>query len=150
MRTLVTFFSNDFNSSQPKAEFTKPTNYGDDVCRWIIQQMRESGVDVDDDPQQDDNGWYFCFRIPVGRFCVLVSCRPAPDPDESLWICWIENQCGFVGSLLGHRLKNISPHAVETLNRALSKNSRVTGTMWHHYEKFKEGYEQSGAELPSD
>ncbi|MCA9402187.1 MAG: hypothetical protein KC897_00265 [Candidatus Omnitrophica bacterium] len=150
MRTLVTFFGKEFNSAQPKAEFSKPTNYGDDVCRWLIAEMKEAGVDADDEPQQDDNGWYYCFRIPVGRFCVIVTCRPADDPEESLWICWIENHCGFVGSLLGHRLKNISPHAVECLHRVFNKPNRVTGALWHNYDKFKQGYEQSGAVSPDE
>ncbi len=150
MRTLVTFFSKSFNSTEPKDYFLNPHCFGDDVCHWMITEMQANGVDVDEEPQQEDFGWYFCFRLPVGRYCFVVSCRPADDGEESLWIGWIERHCGLIGSLLGKRHKNISPHAVETVHRVIGRSKRVTGTLWHDHDKFRQGFEQSGAERPDD
>lgn len=150
MRTLVTFFSKDFNSTQPKDYFTNPGCFGDDVCHWMITEMQTAGVDVDDEPQQEDFGWYFRFRLPVGRYCFVTSCRPADTDGESLWIGWVERDCGFIASLFGQRQKKISSHAVETVDRVLARGRRITGVLWHEYEKFKNGFEQSGAERWDD
>lgn len=150
MRTLVTFFSKKFNASEVRDYYINPHCFGDDVCRWLIGQLQQSGVDVDEAPQQEDFGWYFNFRLPVGRFCFIVSCRPEENEEEALWIGWIERQCGLLGSVLGHRLKNISVHAVDTVSRILRHSPEVTGVLWHNHETFLRGLEQSGAESPHD
>ena len=40
MRTLVTFRSSAFNTTQPKDYFINPGCFGDDVAKWLMGELR--------------------------------------------------------------------------------------------------------------
>ena len=63
LRTLVTFQSSAFNTSERKDYFINDCCYGDDVARWFIEQLRKRDVQTDAEPGQEDFGWYFGFRV---------------------------------------------------------------------------------------
>jgi hypothetical protein len=61
-RTLVTFKSSAFNTSEPKPYFINPGCYGDDVAKWLTRELRGRGFKTDEEPGQEDFGWYFNFE----------------------------------------------------------------------------------------
>lgn len=59
MPTVVTFGSGAFNTSQERDYFINPGLFGDDACRWIIQRLRERGIETDAEPDSRGLGWCF-------------------------------------------------------------------------------------------
>src|SRR6266513_6495573 len=99
MRTLVTFQSPAFNTSEEKEYFINPGCFGDDTCKWLVQQLRASGVKTDNEPGQEDFGWYFTFTVPEGEHCCVVGYRPGDTDDDGEWVIWIEKSKGLLGSI---------------------------------------------------
>ncbi len=56
IRTVVTFQSPAFNTSERKDYFINDGCYGDDLARWLIEQLRSRGVQTDAEPGQEDFG----------------------------------------------------------------------------------------------
>jgi hypothetical protein len=61
IKTIVTFTSLLFNTSSQKAYFINPGCFGDDVAKWLADQLRNQGHE--DMPGQEDFGWYFIFQM---------------------------------------------------------------------------------------
>src|SRR5262249_49846144 len=53
VRTLVTFRSSRFNTSETKAHYITPCCFGDDVTDWMLQRLKERGVSVDENVGQE-------------------------------------------------------------------------------------------------
>lgn len=109
-RTVVTFKSGAFNTSQEKTTFINPGNYGDDVAEWLATELELRGAIIDrtdDFPGQENFGWYIDFVLADKTVTVVVGRRPG-DGDQFEWVAWIERQCGFVTSILGRRNKNMN------------------------------------------
>jgi len=76
MRTHVRFRSNTFNITEPREYFINECCFGDDLCRWLISQLRQKGIQTDDQPGQEDFGWYFNFVIDGKRSCFVTGFQP--------------------------------------------------------------------------
>lgn len=113
LRTEVHFRSSAFNTSEPKDYFINECCYGDDLCKWLMQELCSRGFRTDSEPGQEDFGWYFCFYVGDVKHCFVVGFQPADTDAERLWIGWLEHQAGFLGSLLGGRKRGILPEAAE-------------------------------------
>lgn len=148
MRTLVTFRSAAFNTSEPQPHFINPNCFGDDLARWVIAHLRAGGVSVDDDPRQEDFGWFFEFDVREGKHCVVLGNRPVDAPNESNWVAWVERSRGALGSVLGLRRKGIAPAAVNALHTVLSNNSEISNVQWHHQRDFDAAREELGTATP--
>lgn len=74
-KTEVYFLSSAFNCTQPKDYFINDCCFGDDVARWLIQQLRTQGVQTAE-PGQEDFGWYFTFY--VGALSIASSSASSP------------------------------------------------------------------------
>jgi hypothetical protein len=61
IRTLVTFESPAFNTTERRDYFINEGCYGDDLARSLIEQFRSRGVQTEAKPGQEDFGWYFGF-----------------------------------------------------------------------------------------
>jgi len=149
MRTLVTFQSRSFNTSESKEYFINPCCFGDDLCEWLIQRLREQGIGTDDEPGQEDFGWYFSFKVSDGDHCCVIGYRPGDtDEEDGLWIGWIERSKGFLGSLFGGRSKGISPKAITAIHRVLRSSSEITNLRWHERSDFDRDREELGSPTP--
>lgn len=146
MRTLATFRSTAFNTTQPKSYFINAGCYGDDACRWLISRLRATGLATDTEPGQEDFGWYFNFTVPEGEHCCILGLRPASEGDRETWITWIERRRAFLGSILGRRNRGISSTAVSAVHQALSA-PEILELRWHDKGEFDRGQEQ-GASQP--
>ena len=63
VRRNVIFQSTAFNTSEPKDYFINDCCYGDDLARWIMEQLRARGIHTGQVPGQEDFGWFFTFRV---------------------------------------------------------------------------------------
>jgi len=145
-RTLVVFRSPAFNTSERKPYFVNDGCFGDDVARWMISRLRSLDIETDDEPGQEDFGWYFGFRTADGSYSFVIGYRP--DDPVGDWIGTVERHCGFVASLFGGRSKGITAAAAGAIHRALSGAPEITSLSWHYDRRFDEGNEK-GADSPA-
>src|SRR5262249_17912354 len=109
LRTVVTFKSRAFNTSEPKGYFVNLCCFGDDLCRWLQQRLQSSGIPTSDELGQEDFGWYFTFQCGSQPYCFVVSYQPGDAVNEGQWIGEVERHVGFLASLLGGRQRGIDP-----------------------------------------
>ena len=148
MRTLVTFESSAFNTTDTREYFINPGCYGDDTCRWLMHRLRHAGVSTDPEPGQEDFGWYFNFTLGEGEHCLVVVFRPGNnEAGAGVWIAWLERKTGFVGALLGGRKRGIPTAAVSAVHRALA-SPEVSNVRWHDRAEFESGNEERGSQEP--
>ena len=148
--TTVTFESDAFNTTLAKDYFINPDCYGDDLCRWLIAKLKEAGVECDDEPGQEDFGWYFNYRVTGRAHCFVCGCRPGDGLEPGVWIGWIERCAGFISSIFGGRNKGIAPGAARCIHEALSTAPEISSIRWHYKQDFDCGDESSGRSDPGD
>lgn len=143
MRTVATFESDRFNTSESREYFINPGCYGDDTCRWLMERLRALGVSTDPEPGQEDFGWYFNFSVPEGEHCCVVGYRPEDSSYPGNWVVWVERRRGLLPSLFGGRRRGIAGSAISQLHRALSA-VEVSNLRWHERAQFDAGNEREG------
>lgn len=148
LRTEVHFRSAAFNTSEPKGYFINPCCYGDDLCRWLIQQLRNRGYRTADEPGQEDFGWYFTFHVLDTEYCFVVGYQEGDNPGDGLWRGWLERQAAVVASLFGGRNKGIMPEAAEAIHRILANSEAIRDVTWHFAHDPND--ESHGAPQPTD
>ena len=147
--TIVTFQSSAFNTSQPKDYFINECCYGDDLARWLIAELRRSGIRTDTDPGQEDFGWYFGFRVGGTDYHLVLGYRPDEEDSDGVWIGWLERNLGFMRSLFGGRKRHIRPEAAGALHSVLSSSPNIRNVRWHLQRDFDCGNETSARPDPS-
>jgi hypothetical protein len=91
VKTVVIFKSSAFNMSEPREYFINPGCFGDDLAKWLAEQLRGKGHQASEMPSQEDFGWYFTFIISGVEYCFVIGHRPG-DGAEGVWIgCWNGN-----------------------------------------------------------
>jgi hypothetical protein len=148
MRTLVTFKSAAFNTTEPRDYFINPCSFGDDACRWLMERLRQQGLQTDPEPGQEDFGWYFGFTVPDGGHSFVTTFRPSgAEAEPGLWIAWVERDRSLLGSLFGGRKRGISPTATSAIHHALAA-PEITNVRWHLSADFDIGQEDRGTPEP--
>ena len=138
MKTEVRFKSTAFNCTEPKPYFLNPDCFGDDLCRWLMNNLHNRGIqtaDEPDEPAQEDFGWYFTFTIAKVNHCFLIGFQPNYPATGDQWIGWLERDAGFIRSLFGRRNKDIRPEAVTILNEILCAAPEIRDVSWHERER---------------
>lgn len=141
MRRHVTFSSESFNTTEPMVYFINDCCFGDDVARWLLEELRERGVSVAAEPDQEDFGWYISFEVEGQDYDFVITYRPADDGEQGVWIGTLERAVGLVATLLGGRKKGIQREAAELLHEILKSSPRVADVRW---------YTDEGMETESD
>lgn len=148
IRTVVTFQSLAFNTTERRDYFINDGCYGDDVARWLIEQLRARGIRTDDEPGQEDFGWYFGLRAGDIDYQFVVGHRPADGSDPGVWIGWLERKAGLLGSLFGARKRGIRPDGARAIHSVLSASPQISHVRWHHRQDFDAGREDNGQTEP--
>jgi hypothetical protein len=148
IRTLVTFESTAFNMAEPKDYFINPCCFGDDVAKWLIGELRKQGWETDEEPGQEDFGWYLNFAVAGTGHTFVIGHRPTGENEAGTWIGWLERSRGFIGSLLGGRKRGIQPSAAEAIHRIVSSSPLIRDVRWHFQSDFDKGHEERGASSP--
>jgi hypothetical protein len=128
MRKEATFRSSAFNTSEVKTYFINDCCFGDDLATWMIGRLRAAGIETDEEPDQEDFGWYFNFTVPAGTHCCILGYQP--DDPEGLWHLSLERSRGFVASLFGRRSHGIDAAAVEAIQNALAGAAEIRELQW--------------------
>jgi len=147
MRTLLTFRSRAFNTTEDREHFINPGNYGEDLARWIVDRLAQRGIRAGPEIGQEDHGWYFRYWVGDRPYTLVVGYRPGDGESEGDWVGWVERDVGFIASLLGRRTKGIEGDAVRVLHDALSDAPEVVDLRWHEPRAFRAG-EEEGSPTP--
>lgn len=149
IRTVLTFKSAAFNTTEPRDYFINPGCFGDDVAKWLIGELRSRDVKTDDRPGQEDFGWYLNFQVAGIGHTFVIGCRPADKHGDATWIGFLERRRGLIGSLFGGRKRGIDPSAVETLHHVFSTSAQISDVRWHFQDDFDKGQEERGTSAPT-
>ena len=145
MRRLVTFESEAFNTSEPRDYFINPNCFGDDVALRIIQELRDAGVEVENEPGQEDFGWDLTFQAS-GSHQLVLGYQPETDRSGT-WIGWVERNVGLFGTMLGRR-RRVAHNAAALIHQALLSVPEIANVRWHTQEAFDAGRESEGTPSP--
>lgn len=144
LRTCVTFRSEAFNSSNPKPEFLHPENFGDDVVRWLMAKLRDRQIALDDqDPAQEDHGWYVTFRSNELLFDLIVSYAPLNDTPR--WLVSVERSVGLFGSLVGQRHRGVTVEALQVIDGILQRSEQCRDVRWLFFDDVRRGNLENGS-----
>ena len=133
MNNEAHFHSTAFNCTEPRDYFINECCFGDDLCRWLIQQLHAQGIQTAADPSQEDFGWYFTFTEGGTEHCFIVSFQSNDPTSGDQWIAWVERQPGFIGSLFGGRQRGIRPEAIHAISAALTSSPDIRNLSWHEH-----------------
>jgi len=147
VRTVVTFKSKQFNITEPKDYFINPGCFGDDLCMWMISQLRDMEIECDEKPGQEDFGWYFDFSKDMVKYCLVCGFRAEDDGEDGTWVAWVERSAGFLSSLFGGRDRGIEAGGPNTIHQILVASPEVSQIRWHHKKDFERG-DEAGADGP--
>ncbi|ABF42978.1 hypothetical protein Acid345_3978 [Candidatus Koribacter versatilis Ellin345] len=147
VRTVITFASSRFNTTDPKPYFINECCFGDDIANWLIGELRNRGVQVDETPGQEDFGWYINFKVADTGHSFVIGNRP--DEPMPTWIGWVERTPGPLATLFGGRHRGITAEAVTLIHRILASDPSVCDLRWHLKSDFDAGQEDGGATQPT-
>jgi hypothetical protein len=140
IRTVVTFNSSAFNTSEPRDYFINPCCFGDDVGKWLIEELRARDIATDDEPDQEDFGWFFNFELPDDRYCLVIGHIGDDDDSEAEhveeWWALLELKRGLLASLFGGRNRIRNKNAPDIIHSILSNSSEVQDICWHYRRDF--------------
>jgi len=146
-RTVVTFKSDAFNTSEPRPHFINPCCFGDDLAGWILVALRERGVTTLEGPDQEDFGWYLNFTEDGVEHTLVLGYRAGDGEAPGDWVGWLERNCGFVASILGGRKRGVLAAAATAVNGVLG-DPRFRDVKWHYRADFDAGSEERGSPFP--
>ena len=149
IRTIVSFKSTAFNTTEPKSHFLNPCCFGDDLAKWLIHEVRDKGMVTDSEPGQEDFGWYFNFQfMGTPHTLVIAHCAGLVEGGDETWVVWVERHRGLIGSLFGAGKRGINPSIPQTLHSILSALPQIRDIRWHFRRDFDRGHEEMGAPAP--
>lgn len=149
MRTVVTFKSAAFNTTESKDYFINPCCFGDDVAKWLMAELKQRGFQTVGEAGQEDFGWYFTFQAGGIEHDFIIGFRP--DEEESAegdWIGWLERRTGLISSLFGGRKRGIQPAAAQAIHAVLTGSPQIQDVRWHERQDFDSGREELGSPQP--
>ena len=149
VRTIVTFKNSAFNTSVPKEYFINDCCFGDDVAKWLAEELRRKGHQADETPGQEDFGWYFNFEVSGFNHCFVIGLQSGDTEAENTWIGWVERRRGFGTSLFGGRDRDIHPDACLTIHKALLASPETHSLRWHFKRDFDSDAWDPGTPTPS-
>ncbi|MBS2000688.1 MAG: hypothetical protein U0103_00790 [Candidatus Obscuribacterales bacterium] len=141
LKTVVTFKTSKFNTTEHKSYFINPTCFGDDTCNWLIAKLSADGITCAKEPGQEDFGWYFTFQVNGKEYCFVCGFREGEDNNPGEWAGWIERSTGFFEALIGGRNKNIDPLAISAIDQALRSEPAISDVKWYSKHDFDRGLE---------
>src|SRR5262245_9384590 len=124
----ASFKSSAFNTSDVREYFINDCCFGDDLAKWLIARLRAAGLDTDDEPGQEDFGWYFNFHVAAGPHCCVVAYHE--DEPEGTWHVTLERQLGLIRSVFGGRGHGIDAQAIDAIRNALESAPEIRELQW--------------------
>lgn len=148
LKTCAVFRSTAFNTTNSKPEYVHQGNCGDDVVLWLADKLRDRGTWIEEEePSQEDHGWYLTFRRNDILYDLIVSYAPE-NGGAPRWLVSIERGFGLLGSLFGRRYKRVEVEVVRLVNDILQKAEECRGVRWLFETDLGRGDLQHGSEDP--
>ena len=136
--TCAVLESDKFNTTEPQSHFIRSDNYGDDVARWLGEELRKRRVEVDEKgPEQEDHGWYTSFFFEGKEYDVVVSYLP--NGSHPQWIICIERATGVLGWIFGRRWRGVAPSVTNLLKDILEASEVCTAVRWIAWKDIRRG-----------
>lgn len=132
--TVAVFESEAFNHTEPKDYFINPCCYGDDLARWLMAELAGLGLAVDDEPGQEDFGWYFEFSLGEEKYCLVIG-----GDEEGAWFVAVERALGPLASLMGGRHRKVGHPGLAAVESILSGSDRIANLRWLSWKDFRDG-----------
>lgn len=153
IKTIITFRSESFNTSDSRPYFINPCCFGDDLCHFLIAKLKDAGLECDEKPGQEDFGWYFNFKFNSHAYCLIAAFRPDDEetgssPDSGLWNLYLERAAGFMAPIFGARNKGLDEAIAQKLHSILSTTNEFSELRWHFRKDFDAGREELGTSQP--
>ena len=148
MRTLVTFESDAYNTSEPRPYFINPGCFGDDVARDLIGRLKARGVSAESEPGQEDFGWYVTFDAADTSHQFVIGFRP-DDDERGTWIGWVERNVGLIGTIFGRRKKAVLSDAPLLVHEILAEHPLIRNVRWHRQDDFDRRNEEASSDTPN-
>jgi len=144
-RTVATFHSSRFNTTQPREYFLNPGCFGDDCAQWLVELLRGSGVPSVAEPWQEDWGWQTRAELEGARALISIGLVPEDPPH---WLLMLDEERS-----LGARLfRRAHPQAVtsltETIHRALTAEPTTRELRWYVKADWDAGRLDQGSAAP--
>ena len=133
----VIFKSSAFNTSETKEYFINECCFGDDVAKWLIGELRKRGIQAQEEPEQEDFGWYINFPVNEIRHCLLIGYRAGEDGRLGDWMLTLERSCAILGFFFGAAKRGIEPAGLEAIHALLSSSQQISDIRWFTDEDFK-------------
>jgi len=112
----VTFSCSGFNTSEPRDYFINPNNFGDELAKRLMQELRVRNTAVDSELGQEDHGWYLTFHSGGKSYDFVLGHR---GEERAEWLGWLERGAGFLPSLFGARKRSVPPEIAQLVHAAL-------------------------------
>lgn len=149
MRTVVMFRSDAFNTTDSREYFINDCCFGDDVGQWLIPELRQRGIDVDAEPDQEDWGWYLTCRADGIEHTIGIGFRPGDtEADPGEWLCFITRRVGVFQRLAGTRKHDVVDQVPRAMHDALHDARSIRDVRWHFQADFDAGDESQPAARP--
>jgi hypothetical protein len=131
-----------------KNYFINPCCFGDDLAKWLIGELRKDGLRTDEEPGQEDFGWYLNFEVLGASHIFIIGHRPSGESEVGTWIGWLERNRGFIASIFGRRKHEIASSAAVAIHTILSRSPQIQDVRWHFQRDFDKGNEVRGVSSP--
>ncbi len=162
VRTIVTFQSNKFNTTKPMEPPIPSGDFGQDVCKWMIERLTTTGISTKGPYMEgpcnwlkDDRGiWSAVFSIEKQNHQFQCGFRAAANGRPAIWVArvllsppadWLSKWTLVIGH--GDKLDNIDPAATSAIHRILSAESGISNIQWHCATNF-DGDDEDIADAP--
>jgi hypothetical protein len=116
-----------------------------DVASWLADRLTEREWDVDEELEQDAEGWGFAFGQGRDEFWLSVTCL---NPEEARWLVSVRWQLGFFGRMMGAGNRDLPDTVLLAMHDCLTADPLVNQILWHSREEFNRGNLEEGAQTP--
>ena len=144
-RTIATFQSSRFNTTEPREYFLNPGCFGDDCAQWLIASLKASGVGSVAEPWQEDWGWQT--RVEQEDARVLISIGLVPE-DPPHWLLMLEEEQSLGGRLLRRAHPQAMTGVTDMIHRALVAEPATRELRWHVKADWDAGRVDQGSASP--
>ncbi len=151
IRNHVTFVTTLFNATEVKDYFINPCCFGDDCAQWLIDKLKaQSGVQVDEEPDQEDWGWYFF--VKAGQRIFWVGVGLLEDEDRSnTWLVFVESRLSWVKRKLFGQADQAELLALcQALNQVLKSSPEISDVRWYTKGDWSKGKHEDWRSSPAE
>ena len=147
----VTFATTLFNPTEVKDYFINPCCFGDDCLQWLIDRLKEQGwQEVDEEPDEEDWGWYFFVKAGQRIFWVGVGLLEDEDRPPT-WLIFVESQLSWMKrKIFGQSDQTELLTLCQALDQVLKSSPEISDIRWYTKGDWSKGKQEGGHSSPAE